>query len=151
MPLLFFFYNAAFCIYFGFIVSYLSAQGYGSGFIGLVMTLCALVNMFFQPLFGYISETYVPTKYLMFGISLISIPLGFFLPAVVSIPFLAVSGVVLLSIFEYPGFPICDMWSVMLNEKFGVISFGFVRSCGSLGYALAALVFGRLFVKCGSG
>lgn len=145
MPLMFFFYNAAFCLYFGFIVSYLSAKGFGSGYIGLVITLCALINMVTQPIFGYFSETYLPTKYIMFGICLLSIPIGFMLPYTVSVPFMAGSAVVLLSVLEYPGFPISDMWSVKLHEKYGAISFGFVRSCGSLGYALAALIFGKIF------
>ena len=68
MPLYFFFYNAAYCLSFGFIVSYLNANGYESGFVGLVMTLCALLNMVSQPVFGYISETFIPTKYLMLAI-----------------------------------------------------------------------------------
>ncbi|MBE6988906.1 MAG: MFS transporter [Clostridia bacterium] len=145
MPLYFFFYNAAYCLSFGFIVSYLNMMGYESGYVGLVMTLCALLNMVVQPLFGYISETFVPTKYLMLFICGLAIPVGYFIPWSVGIPVIVAASVVLLALLEYPGFPISDMWSVKLGEHFGAINFGFVRSCGSLGYALAALLFGEIF------
>lgn len=149
MPLYFFFYNAAYCLSFGFIVSYLNSMGYESGFIGLIMTLCALLNMVTQPLFGYMSETFVPTKYIMLGICSLAIPVGYMIPLTVAVPMLAASSVVLLALLEYPGFPISDMWSVKLSEHFGAVNFGFVRSCGSLGYALAALVFGKVFDRIG--
>ena len=149
LPLVFLFYNAAYCLYFGFIVSYLSHMGYQSDFIGVVMTLCALINMVTQPIFGYISETYVPVKYIMLGISALSVPVGFVLPWTVSVPFMALSSVVLLSVLEYPGFPLIDMWGVRLQEKTGGISYGVVRSCGSFGYAAAALIFGKIFDRIG--
>lgn len=144
MPLYFFFYNAAYCLSFGFIVSYLNGRGYEAGFVGLVMTLCALFNMVFQPLFGYISETFIPTKYLMLFICGVAIPVGYAIPASVGIPVVVVVSVVFLALLEYPGFPISDMWSVKLSEHFGAVNFGFVRSCGSLGYAVAGLIFGEV-------
>ncbi|MBR5266411.1 MAG: MFS transporter, partial [Clostridia bacterium] len=144
MPLYFFFYNAAYCLSFGFIVSYLNANGYESGFVGLVMTLCALLNMVSQPVFGYISETFIPTKYLMLAICGLSIPVGYLIPQNIGVPVLVVATIVLLALLEYPGFPISDMWSVKLNEHFGAVNFCFVRSCGSIGYAVAGLIFGEV-------
>ena len=144
MPLYFFFYNAAYCLSFGFIVPYLNAKGYESGFVGLVMTLCALLNMVSQPVLGYVSETFIPTKYLMLAICGACIPVGYLIPQNIGVPVLVVATIVLLALLEYPGFPISDMWSVKLSEHFGAVNFGFVRSCGSLGYAVAGLIFGEV-------
>lgn len=149
MPLYFFFYNAAYCLSFGFIVSYLNSMGYESGLIGLIMTLCAVINMVTQPLLGYISETFVPAKYIMLGICALAIPVGYIIPMTVAMPVLAASSIVLLALLEYPGFPISDMWSVGLNRHFDAVNFGFVRSCGSFGYAAAALIFGKVFDRIG--
>ena len=92
--------NGGVCIYFGFLVMYLTQFGYSESGIGLVMMLCALANMVSQPLIGYLTDTYLPNKQMLIILAAASIPIGFFLPASVSIPFVAATSIILLSITE---------------------------------------------------
>ena len=68
--------NGGVCIYFGFLVMYLSQYGYTESWIGLVMMLCALANMVSQPLIGYLTDTYVPNKQMLIILAAASIPSG---------------------------------------------------------------------------
>ncbi len=137
--------NGGVCIYFGFLVMYLSQYGYTESWIGLVMMLCALANMVSQPLIGYLTDTYVPNKQMLIILAAASIPIGFFLPASVSIPVVAAFSIILLSITEQIYGPLFDVWTVRLNERHGGVDYGITRGFGSIGYALAAMIAGKCF------
>ncbi len=141
--------NGGVCIYFGFLVMYLTQFGYSESWIGLVMMLCALANMVSQPLIGYLTDTYLPNKQMLIILAAASIPIGFFLPASVSIPFVAAISIILLSITENIYGPLFDVWTVRLNERHGGVDYGITRGFGSIGYALAAMIAGECFERMG--
>ena len=137
--------NGGVCIYFGFIVMFLTQHGYSESWIGLVMMLCALANMFSQPLIGYLTDTFIPNKQMLLVLAAVSIPIGFILPAGVSIPVVAAFSIILLSVVEQIYGPLFDVWTVRLNERHGGVDYGVTRGFGSIGYALAAMAAGKCF------
>jgi len=61
-------YFAANSIYFGFLTMYLTAQGYSSVSCGIINTLISLISLVFQPIAGYLTDTFITIKkYLIFG------------------------------------------------------------------------------------
>lgn len=141
--------NGGVCIYFGFFVMYLKQHGYSEGWIGLVMMLCALANMVTQPLIGYLTDTFLPNKQMLIILASASIPIGFFLPASISIPTVAAVSIILLSVVEQIYGPLFDVWTVRLNERHGGVDYGVTRGFGSIGYALAAMIAGKAFSAVG--
>lgn len=119
MPAAFFMAQGGYSIYFGFLVSYLTKEGMNSTTIGFILMLCALFNLFSQPLMGFISDTYFPSKRILLTTVSVSIPLSFVLPVTVSIPIVAVLSIILMAMMEY-SFAIClthGLWDSMRRAR----------------------------------
>ncbi len=151
LPAAFMTAQAGYSIYFGFIVSYLTAQGMNSTGIGFILMLCALFNLFSQPLLGFISDTYFPSKQILLVMAIIAVPLSFVLPIAIAIPVIAVYSIVLMAMIEYSFANLFDTWIVQLNEKIGGIHYPFAKGMASFGYALASLIVGKILAAVGTG
>lgn len=151
MPAAFMMAQAGYSIYFGFLVSYLTKEGMNSTTIGFILMLCALFNLVSQPLLGYVSDTYIPSKRILMGMAAIGVPLSFVLPLTIAIPVIAVFSIVLMAMIEYSFANLFDSWIVQLNEKIEGIHYPFAKGMASFGYALASLIVGKVLAKVGTG
>lgn len=142
-------YWAGNCMFLGFMVTYLTAEGYNTSLIGVLMSLMTMLSIFVQPVLGYLSDTYVPVKVISLVLLAVLIPMGLVIPAVVAVPLLASVIVVALGLLTNTLAPLLEVWTIRSGEEHPGVKFGFTRSMGSLGYSFLALFMGRAFEKIG--
>ncbi len=110
--------------------------------IGLIMSINPVVMIFFQPLWGMISDkTNAPIKILT---------LTTFIAGSFALGYIAFSGytaiffiAVLVAIFQSAIIPVSDSISISYTSKVGY-NYGNIRLFGSLGFGLAVFIMGRL-------
>ncbi|MCA0755529.1 MFS transporter [Paenibacillus sp. N4] len=128
-----------------FLPVYFQTKGYSSGQIGFMMMLGPLLAVFFQPVWGYLSDRLGTVKkivFLLWSLSILS-----------SIGLFAANGygttlvfVTLLYFFWLPSLPLMDSITIRATERRGK-SFGSVRVFGSIGYTVVLIVGGILLGK----
>ncbi|WP_080849171.1 MFS transporter [Cytobacillus gottheilii] len=110
--------------------------------IGIIMSINPVVMIFFQPLWGMISDkTNSPIKILTFTT---------FIAGTLALGYLAFSGysaiffiAVLVAIFQSAIIPVSDSISISYTSKVQY-NYGNIRLFGSLGFGLAVFIMGRL-------
>lgn len=128
-----------------FLPVYFQAKGYSSGQIGFMMMLGPLLAVFFQPVWGYLSDRLGTVKKIVFLLWTLSI--------LSSIGLFASTGygatlafVTLLYFFWLPSLPLMDSITIKATERRGQ-SFGSVRLFGSLGYTFVLIIGGIMLGK----
>lgn len=142
-------YFACSSLYFGFIVMYLTAHGYSSFECGVINTIISLVEFLFQPVAGYITDTFMSIKKYIILCSAGAILTTYLLPLTVHNMLGASISVMLLTLFAYPLTYLADTWSVTLRESLSYIDYGKNRSGGSVGYSVTSALAGVLIAKFG--
>ncbi|HAN44864.1 MAG TPA: hypothetical protein DCP97_05670 [Ruminococcaceae bacterium] len=138
------------CIYYSFLVAYLTEKGYSEFISGIAMTLVSIVSAVSQPIIGYITDTFLTGKKLLTINFCIALPLTFLLPLFVGSVPLALASILILSVFDYTAYSIIDSWSIKLKDTTQPqLDYGFTRSGGSIGYSVTALIFGKLISTLG--
>lgn len=140
---------SSFCFYFGFLVTFLSEQGYSPSLAGLSMTLVAAVNMLASPLVGFLCDRGLSQKKLILISFAVGIPLIFLLPLTLHSPLLTFLSIGLVSFCGYPMGIAIDAWIMALKQQYPSLNYGVCRSGGSMLYAVNALIFGNLFSNFG--
>ena len=142
-------YFACSSLYFGFIVMYLTAHGYSSFECGVINPIISLVEFLFQPVAGYITDTFMSIKKYIILCSAGAILTTYLLPLTVHNMLGASISVMLLTLFAYPLTYLADTWSVTLRESLSYIDYGKNRSGGSVGYSVTSALAGVLIAKFG--
>lgn len=142
-------YFACSSLYFGFIVMYLTAHGYSSFECGVINTIISLVEFLFQPVAGYITDTFLSIKKYIILCSVGAILTTYLLPLTVHNMLGASVSVMLLTLFAYPLTYLADTWSVTLRESLSYIDYGKNRSGGSVGYSVTSALAGVLIARFG--
>lgn len=142
-------YFSGSCVFFGFIVMYLTAQGYSSVECGVINTLISVSSLIFQPIAGYITDTFITIKkYLIFaGIG--AMATTFLLPLTVDHHLLAALSIMLVALFVNPSTFLADTWAVTLREQYPYIDYGKNRAGGSIGYSITSVFAGSLIAPFG--
>ena len=143
------FYYASTCMFFGFLMSYLSSQGYSYIQLGLVSTLIAASTMLAQPLSGYIMDSFVTPKRMIVISALISTPfsiLFFVLDLNKNVSMILIA---LVAIFFSPLGGVIDSWSVRLRGQGIEVNYPVTRSMGSIFYSFSALIMGYFISQIG--
>jgi len=125
-----------------FLPVYFQSKGYSSGQIGFMMMLGPLLAVFFQPLWGYLSDRLGTVKkiiFLLWGLSILS-SIGLFTAKSYE---LTLAFVTLFYFFWLPSIPLMDSITIKATERRGQ-SFGSVRLFGSLGYTVVLIIGGIL-------
>lgn len=138
------FFFASSSLYFGFIVMYLTANGYNSFQCGVINTLISLTSLLFQPIAGYITDTFISTKKYIMLASCATMATTWLLPLTVQNHLLATISIMILSAFATPISFLADSWLVALRETKPYLDYGKNRSGGSVGYAVTASIAGNL-------
>ena len=69
----YFIYYAVYCVFSSFIVLFLTEQGYSATVCGIITSLTFLANLLMEPVGGYITDTFLPTRrYLLVCIGIVS-------------------------------------------------------------------------------
>lgn len=149
LAMLQFTYWACYCTFYTFIMLYLTDNGF-SGFVcGLIMTILSITNVVVQPIIGYVTDTYLTGKRFLILCFAIAIGMTFLIPATVTKGYIVIVAIVGLAVFDYSEYCIIDSWIIGLKRTKPYIDFPSIRSFGSIGYALTALVFGQIINKLG--
>lgn len=142
-------YFAANSIYFGFLTMYLTSQGYSSVSCGVINTLISLISLIFQPIAGYLTDTFITIKKYLVLVSIGAIATTFLLPLTASTPILAGLSIMIVALFTCPSTYLADTWSVTLREDLPYIDYGKNRAGGSLGYCAMSVIAGFLIAPFG--
>ena len=125
-----------------FLPVYLQSTGLNTSEVGLIIALGGVVTVIAQPLWGMISDKLKTLRKIMLILVAMTAIFGYFLYQVDSFLLL-----VLLAMFVYfflmPLDPLSESLTFTTTETNG-ISYGSVRTYGSLGYAILSLVIGYL-------
>ncbi|NHM29421.1 MFS transporter [Neobacillus terrae] len=110
--------------------------------IGTILSIGPIVMIFFQPLWGMISDlTHSPTKVLTFTTFLAGVGgFGYYLFGSYSMFFLTA---VLVAIFQSAIIPVSDSISLKFSSRLNY-NYGNIRLFGSLGFGLAVFIMGKL-------
>lgn len=142
-------YWAGYCTFYTFIVLYLKSNGLSDFLCGFVMTLLSLTNFVIQPIIGYITDTYISCKSFLCICFSIAAGVTFLIPYSVSMGNVVILAIVFLAIFDYSEYCLIDAWIISLKRTKSYIDFPSIRSFGSMGYAITALIFGNVINKFG--
>lgn len=142
-------YFAANSIYFGFLTMYLTSQGYSSVSCGIINTLISLISLIFQPIAGYLTDTFITIKKYLVLVSIGAIATTFLLPLTASTPILAGLSIMIVALFTCPSTYLADTWSVTLREELPYIDYGKNRAGGSFGYCAMSVIAGFLIAPFG--
>lgn len=143
------FYYGANCMFFGFLISYLSSKGYSYTLIGVATTIIAASTMIVQPIFGYIIDSFITPKKILRITIMASMPFSILFFIFIENKAITLFIIALISIFYVPVGGILDSWSVRLREKGIGINYPITRSMGSVVYSLTGLIMGMVISKIG--
>lgn len=144
-------YYAAMCVYFGFLISYLTSTGYSNLLVGMVSTVIASATLIAQPLTGYIIDSFVTPKRLLRISSLLSVPFLLLFFIFKENQGITLALIAVIAVFFNPLGGVIDSWSVRMNEQGVPINYPITRSMGSILYSFTALIMGYIISKAGYG
>ncbi len=137
------------CIFYVFLVSFLTENGYSSFQCGVVTTIMQLSVMVFQPLLGYFTDTFITPRKLCIFCFILSIPLVLCFAFSVHIFPVILLLMAFISALNNAIYTVMDYWTVQLRVKYPDLNYGIIRSGGSWGYAFTALIFGNVIAQFG--
>lgn len=143
---LFFFHSSAIIII-SFLPLYFEEIGLSGSKIGLLLAMGPFSALFFQPLWGYLSDRYKTVKKMMFLLFIgvfLSVPILF---QTTNIYLLLLVMVVFYSFFSPLG-ALSDSLAQRTSKQYGS-TFGSIRMWGSIGFAVTGIIGGYILVKIG--
>lgn len=141
----------AYNLFSGFMVLYLTENGYSALYCGMVNTVINIINMVLQPAIGYITDTYITVKKYLAVSSVVLVGAVFLFPLAVGDPVLCFVAVVAISLFALPCMFLLDTWVVGARAERPHLDYGQIRAGGSIGAGTASLIFGFVIAKTGFG
>lgn len=141
----YFIYYAAYCIFSSYTVLFLTERAYSATVCGIITSLTFLANLLMEPVGGYITDTFLPTRrYLLLLIGMIS-ALCIFCTKYMDQPWIMLPGMVLSAGIVYPFSQLMDAWVNISREKQPDLIYSRVRAGGSIGYAVMSVIGGYYF------
>jgi PPP family 3-phenylpropionic acid transporter len=130
-----------------FLPLYFETRGFTSSQIGVLMMAGPLLAIFFQPIWGYISDRLQTVKKVIFVLWVCAIlcSIGLFLADSYVATFWFV---MLMYFFLQPSLPLLDSLTIQATASRG-LNFGSVRLFGSIGFTVVALTGGYILQKLG--
>ena len=126
-------------------VLFLTERAYSATVCGIITSLTFLANLLMEPVGGYITDTFLPTRrYLLLLIGVIS-ALCIFCTKYMDQPWLMLPGMVLSAGIVYPFSQLMDAWVNISREKQPGLIYSRVRAGGSIGYAVMSVIGGYYF------
>lgn len=147
LKLLLFCFHGANTVIVSFLPLYLQHTGLSGKEIGWVMAIGPFVAIFSQPFWGYLSDKYQTVKKILMLCMMALIISSFFFLQMETLPLLLTFGATYF-FFSAPIGALGDSLSQRRADQLG-ISFGSIRTWGSIGFAAASLTVGELLSRIG--
>lgn len=138
------FYWITMTLHSSFLVFYLNGCNYRTTTIAFITLGMTFVNLFAQPLWGYIADAVVGIRKAIMICLLGSLPTLLLLPFLVQYVWVIVVLNLLYAVFNYPLQGLTDSITNIAAERNCFVVYGFTRGCGSLSSALASLLIGYI-------
>lgn len=145
--LIYFLYYVVFAIFYGFLIPYLSSLGISNTRIGLWMSVMTCFGVVGQFLTGYICDLKKTIKKI-FILGMSSLSIGVLLFFRLNQPLAQIICLSIVGFFLFSLTALMDSWSLENSEN-TKMNFGPIRAFGSLGWAIAAVVVGKLIDQYG--
>lgn len=137
-----FLYGGSGC-YYPFIAVYFASRNLSYIQIGLAFAVNSLVAIIAQPVWGYITDKFLSKKKtLLIAVSLSSVLIFLFIMA--DSFYMVIGATILLLAFHSVAQPITDSYTYEIIEKTGAFNFGEIRLMGSAGFAILAVIIGKV-------
>lgn len=142
LKMLLFCFHASNTIILSFLPLYLQFKGLSGSEIGWVLAIGPLASIFAQPIFGYLSDKFKTVKWVLF-ICIIGLLIGstlfFQMNTLVSI-------ILMGAVFYFFTTPIGALGDSLAQRRADDlnVSFGTIRTWGSIGFATSALIVGAV-------
>lgn len=141
----YFIYYAVYCVFSSFIVLFLTEQGYSATVCGIITSLTFLANLLMEPVGGYITDTFLPTRrYLLVCIGIVSMVCAF-CTKFMDQSWLLLPGLVLAAGLAYPFSQLMDAWVNLSKESYPGLIYSRIRAGGSIGFAVMSVIGGFYF------
>ena len=141
----YFIYYAVYCVFSSFIVLFLTEQGYSATVCGIITSLTFLANLLMEPVGGYITDTFLPTRrYLLVCIGIVSMVCAF-CTKFMNQSWLLLPGLVLAAGLAYPFSQLMDAWVNLSKESYPGLIYSRIRAGGSIGFAVMSVIGGFYF------
>jgi len=126
---------------------YFAERGYSSSQIGAMLMAGPLIAIFFQPIWGYVSDRMQTVKKVVFVLWMLTIlfSVGLFVSEAYAMTFMFI---ILMYVFFQPSFPLLDSVTIQAVERRGA-TYGSIRLFGSLGFTAIAIAGGYLLEAIG--
>ena len=148
---IYFFYYAGYCVFSSYAVMYLTQLGCSASLCGVLTSLTLCANLAMEPVGGYITDTFLPTKhYLMLCIGAIG-ALCLACTALAAYSGFTLAAIVLIAGLANPFTQLMDAWVNCSRELDGSLVYSRVRSAGSVGFALTSAAAGLFIQRFGWG
>ena len=129
---------------------FLQENGFSNAQCGLAIMLQYTACVLLQPLYGYLTDTYITCKRFLMIVSLLSIPAAFLLPlSVRSVP-LAIASIITFACFYNSNDSIITVWLLLLRDERPHIKYEVTRGITSALYAVFAFGFGAFLERFGT-
>ena len=125
-----------------FLVFYLKQNGYDTTLIAAVTLGMTVINLFVQPLWGYVADAFLGIKKVLLICLFGSIPGLMLLPIVVRFVWVTIILNMLYAIFNYPIQGLTDSITNIAASRNKFVEFGFTRGCGSITASIGSLCIG---------
>lgn len=141
----YFIYYAAYCVFSSYTVLFLTERSYSATVCGIITSLTFLANLLMEPVGGYITDTFLPTRrYLLSCIGAVA-ALCMFCTRYMDQPWLMLPGMVLAAGITYPFSQLMDAWVNISKEKQPDLVYSRIRAGGSIGFAVMSVLGGYYF------
>ncbi|MFC0332279.1 MFS transporter [Paenibacillus sepulcri] len=130
-----------------FLPLYFAEKGYSSSQIGAMLMAGPLIAIFFQPIWGYVSDRMQTVKKVVFLLWILTIlfSIGLFVSEAYAMTFMFI---ILMYVFFQPSFPLLDSITIQAVERRGA-TYGSIRLFGSLGFTAIAVAGGYILEAMG--
>ena len=145
----YFFYYAAYAVFSGNAVLFLTECGFSAALCGMVTSSMLLLSLVMQPAGGYVTDTFCSTRrYLTAGI-LLFILLCFWCTAERKNSRALITGMIIGAGLVYPAGQLMDAWVKMSTAVSPGLRYSRIRAGGSFGFALMSIAAGQWFRRFG--
>lgn len=142
-----YFFYAINAIFISYLPVYFTFKGISPVEIGFLLGIGPIISILSPPLWGYVSDKYKTVKNVLLFILFATVIVGTVMFQTITFGWMLV-WVIAFNFFISPISPLTDGLSYRVSEVYG-ISFGTIRSFGSLGFAATALMMGYLLEPLG--
>ncbi len=142
-------YWTAFCVLASYLTPYYQSLGYDVFMVGVLSMVMSFSSAIAQPVWGIYCDRSGKLKQSLILSILVSLPFAWLMIAGGKNPAVLIVSIAVLSATFMSMLSIIDAWVLKLNNHGEAVNYSLSRGFGSLFFAIAAIVFGRVLDRTG--